>query len=48
LEDKGASTEGALLYIALSENYNWLSMTGFLICCCSQSTVKSTEHNECV
>lgn len=26
----------------------WLSMTGFLIYCYSQSTVKSTEHNECV
>lgn len=32
----------------LSANYNWLSMTGFLIYCYSQSTVKSTEHNECV
>lgn len=32
----------------MSANYNWLSMTGFLIYCYSQSTVKSTEHNECV
>lgn len=48
LADKGQLLQPKVYYIPLSANYNWLSVTGFLIYCYSQSTVKSTEHNECV